>query len=384
MIQDLYLSKSSVETFAQCQLKFSNRYIKKVNGIQKLADRQSAMFGTLIHTVLERYFADKSADLLSLYKEEYKNSEVNSHELFITGEQMIKDYARDSDGGNKILAMEQDFKLFLDNGVPVKGFIDRIDELSPEEIEIIDYKTGYSMPLTEKQLSFDLQLSIYTMAIKQLYPQYKKIKASLYYLHYGKVSVYISNENLESTKSYLSIVYDRMTKASELGEDLKPTVNSYCSFCDYKATCPAFQETIKTTEELSLTTSLNALIAPESGLAIDVEKLDLFLDMIVAKQKLLKKVEDEAKTFIKKYIETNGGEERKAKIGNTYYSLNSKKYTTYDPKIVLQLCREMGLDVFPLLSVSKAKVDETFKSNKEAMKKLTENARINFSEGYVR
>ncbi len=384
MNEGLYLSKSSVETWKQCKLKFKNRYFDKLQSLNNPSDQQAAMFGTLIHTVLEKYFkSEKKENLIELYKNEYRNSNVESHELFITGMSMISDYAKDSESGNKILEMELDFSLFLDNGVPVKGFIDRIDEISPEEIEIIDYKTGYSMPLTEKQLAFDLQLAIYTMAIKQLYPQYKRVKASLHYLHYGKVSTYISNENLESTKAYLSIVYDRIVSARDSGEELKPNINSYCSFCDYKATCPAFQETVKS-EELSLTGNLNALIAPEKGITVDIEKLDSFLDMVVNKQKLLKKIEVEAKAFIKRFIEQNGGENRKAKIGNTTYTLNSKKYTTYDVRTLVSICKKKGIDPIPFLSTNKADIDEAFHSDKEAMDLLQANAKVNFSEGYVR
>lgn len=381
-MEELALSKSSVETFKQCGLKFKYRYIDKILGSQKLEDKQAALFGTLIHSVLERYFgADKKGDLLSLYKEEFKKSEVNKHELYIAGEQLIKGYAADADNGNKILCVEKDFRLYLDNGVPVKGFIDRIDEISPDEIEIIDYKTGYSVPLTEDQLATDLQLAIYTMAAKQLFPEYKKVKASLYYLHYGKVSVYISEENLESIKGYLSVIYDKILQADE--NSFKPRVNSFCSFCEYKASCSEYKETVMG-NDAALTQEYKALMVPDSAVFIELDKIDAFLDVVVAKQKTLKKMEEDIKAFIEEYIKTHGDEQRKVKIGGTSYSLASKKYKQYDPEIVHKVCVELGVNPWTLFKVNKMDVDNAFKGDSAAMAALSKNSKTAFSKSFVR
>ncbi len=384
MENELFLSKSSVDTYSSCGLKFKLRYIDRQDGKSALEEKQSAIFGSLIHSVLEEYFGSgKSENLLDLYKGFFIKSELTNQELFIAGEQLLKDYAKDSDNGNKILCVEKDFKFYLDNGVPVKGFIDRIDEISPDEIEIIDYKTGYSPPLNQSQLEKDLQLSIYTLAVKQLYPQYKKVKASLHYLHYGKVSCEISDENLSMIKDYLNVMYEKMSRSIESGSNLEPRINSYCSFCDYKSLCPEFQKIIKI-ENKDIAQQHNALISHEKGLVVNLEDLDLFLESLNSKKRILKKIEDETKAFIKRYIEENGGEARKSKIGNTYYSLASRKSLTYNVKIFLEICKEKGINPNKFLSVSKTEVDKLFEKDEESIKQLKATASVNYGESYIR
>ncbi len=384
LIEELYLSKSSTETYQLCGLKFSRRYIERVEGKQKVADKQAAIFGTVIHNVLEDYFkSEKKLNLFDLFKEYFKNAKVESHELFLTGERLIKDYAANSDNGNKILGLELEFKLFLDNGVPIKGIIDRVDEVDETTLNIVDYKTGYSTPLTEKQLLNDLQLSMYNLAIRQLYPKYKRIISTLDYLHYGKVSVEIPFDQLDSTKNFLSVIYDRIKNSIETGEDLEPKLNSYCGWCDYKTSCKAFQETILEEEDNKLSTKYNSLIAPETGLVVDYEKIDLFLDSIVSKKKILDRLEKDVKEFIKKAIEENGGPERKIKIGNTYFSVNNKKYTEYNIETLYNICKEKGINFFKLVNPAKGEVDKVFKKDKEVMEQLKSTAKVNFSEGYI-
>ncbi len=386
MQEQIYLSKSSLETFKQCGLKFNNRYVEKILGLQALQDKQAALFGTLIHEVLEKYFGnDKKGSLLSLYQEAFKNSEINSQDFYILGEQLLKHYAETSDNGNKVLGVEVEFKYFLDNGVPIKGIIDRIDEISEEEIEIIDYKTGYSTPLTPKQLETDLQLGMYNLAANNLFPKYKRVKLSLYYLHYGKISCYMSDTMLESLKGYLSVMYDKIQKGLGDPSLLTPTVNSFCSFCDYKATCTAFQETVKSSTELAtIPKEYAGLIANETGLMIDVEKLDLFREMLINKQKLLKKVQGQTEDFIKNYIEKNGNSNRQAKIGNTYFSLASKKYTLYDTATFLTLCQRKGVNPAPFLETKKTDIDIAFKDDDEFLGILKSTAQTKFSNSYVK
>lgn len=385
-ITDLYLSKSSLETYVACASKFDRRYVQKLPGFQAEKDRQASLFGNLIHSILEEYFKkEKKVDLEELYKEEFSKSDITSQEFFFLGSRLLADYAKSVDKGNKVLSLEQGFQLYLGNGTPVKGFIDRIDELSEDEIEIVDYKTGYSPPMTGEELEKDLQLGIYNLAVNQLYPKYKKVKLSLDYLHYGRVSCYRSPQQLKDLEDYLGAMYSKIITAIEEKKEFKTTVNSYCSFCDYKKDCKDFQNTIKKADDATLIEkTMVGLIAPETGLTVELDKVDVFLKLVQAKQKILKKVELEVKDFIKQYIKDNGGEKREARIGSTYYSLNSKKYTNYEIKTILELCEKFDVDPSIVLSPNKGNIDKVFKGNNEAMKKLNETSNLDYSESFVK
>lgn len=379
----IYLSKSSTESFISCNKKFEFKYIKKIRADQ--SDNEAALFGNVIHSVLERYFkGSKKHDLITLFKDEFKKSEIIGQKFYFLGNALLHEYAKDVDKGNKIIGLEQDFKLYLDNGIPVKGFIDRIDEISEDEIEIVDYKTGYSPPLTPQELENDIQLGIYNLAVNILFPKYKKVKLSLHYLHYGKVSCYRTPQQLEALKDYLGVIYAKISDKVESGEEFKAKINSYCSFCDYKRDCSEFQKVIKDSENAKeMEKSYAGLIVKESGLTVELDQVDVFLKAVQSKMKILKKLEEDVKEFIKGYIKENNTEGKGVKIGSTYYNLTNKRYTDYEADVVLQLCSERNIAPDLVLNVRKAEVDKIF-GDPEAKKRLNENAKKSFSNSFVK
>lgn len=84
----------------------------------------------------------------------------------------------------KILAVERDFNIELQHGdetIKVCGYIDIITENNPNTIEIVDYKTGTFMK-NYQECCKDPQLLIYHLAGGIIYPQYKNILVTIYYL----------------------------------------------------------------------------------------------------------------------------------------------------------------------------------------------------------
>lgn len=379
---ELYLSKSSTETFIQCEKKFESRYITKEEVERE--SNEPALFGNAVHSVLENYFASgKKLDLIEEYKKQFDEYGLKSHDFFELGHRLITDYAHDSDNGNEILSLEKDFKLYLDNGIPVKGFIDRIDKISDDEIEIIDYKTGYSQPLTRDQLEKDIQLGIYNLAALQLYPGYKKYKLTLNYLHYGKISCYRTEEQLESLKSYLAMIHARIINKVKNGEKFEASVNAYCLYCDYKGGCQKYKDFLKDTNPNTPAAEYMGLISKEAGTVVDIEVLDKFLSSVVARKKILTKIEYQAKDFIKDLI-SRQGQGNSIQVGNTTYKSISKKNTSYDVNQVIEMFREKGIDLNKILDARKTDIDKMLKGDKEALQALKDGAQVSYSNAYIR
>lgn len=383
ILEDLYLSKSSIEVYQQCEAKFDYRYIKKIEVLEADSEKEAAVFGNLMHKVLEDYFtAGNNLPIIDIYKSSFNLYPIKSQDFFTLGFRMIEDYAKSTNNGNKILSVEYPFKLFLPNGVPVKGIIDRIDEISEEEIEIVDYKTGYSRPLTQDQLEKDLQLGIYNLVLRQVFPKYKRVKLTLDYLHHGKVSVYRTDAQLDALSNYLSAIYIKIQESIGSERDLKPTVNSYCSWCSYKANCSAFKEVITSPALKEDVDTYNGLISRETGIVVPFEKLDVFLDRIKSKMKILKKMETDVKDFILEHIEKS--KDGKAQVGKTTYYSTAKKYTEYDVNTVLDIFGDKKVDMNQVLSPQKMAIDELLKGDKEALGKLNVTAKKKFSESFLK
>jgi hypothetical protein len=217
-------------------------------------------------------------------------------------------------------------------------------------------------------------------------PKYKKIKLTLDYLHFGKISVYRTDKELDDQSDYLAMIYQKISESIATGKGLEPNVNSYCSFCQYRSNCEAFTA-IATTKfkPESDVKKLQGLISKESGVVVPIEKLDLFLETVKAKIKILEKVEKDAKAFILEQVAKNG-KDGSVKIGKTTYSAASKKYTTYDTRTVLEVMNEYepSVDINTVLSPQKIALDTLFKSNPDAIDRLKKTSKPSYSESYVK
>lgn len=379
MIDNFFASRNSLDTYKQCKYKFFLRYCEKTKGFVDSEDKKAAVFGNVIHKVQELYHKDSSINILDLYKKEFVNSDIVDETFFNLGYTMVEDYTKDAANGKKILGLELPFELYLTNGVPVKGIIDRIDEISDEEIEIIDYKTSkYS--LTEQELRYDLQLGLYDIVTRLLFPKYKKVKLTLNYLHYGKVSIYKTDDEREKLEAYVGTLYDKIVQSlkNPNPETMQPRVNSLCSFCEYKAICPEFQKIIS--KEAVNPEEFKGLISKSSNLVVKEERLNELISNIKAKIKILKEVQDQANAYLKEAIRANGGE--KANVGGKTFYLAKKKYTKYDVNTVIKILKDK-VDLNIVLEPIKGQIDSII-NNEEDLKELNATARIAYSDSYVK
>jgi DNA helicase-2/ATP-dependent DNA helicase PcrA len=109
----------------------------------------------------------------------------------------------------KTIGLEQTFTVPLGKDLKIGGRLDRVDDLGNGEIEIIDYKTGATIP-SQKDVDKNFQLSFYALAATKIptEPFRKiggapdKIKLSLYFLDtQEKISTIRTAKQLEDATS---------------------------------------------------------------------------------------------------------------------------------------------------------------------------------------
>jgi len=87
----------------------------------------------------------------------------------------------------KLLATEDKFNQDIEykgKTYNINGIIDLVIELDEDTVEIIDYKTGrYKMSFNESQK--DIQLMLYYLAARRMYPQYKNVFVTIMYVQGG-------------------------------------------------------------------------------------------------------------------------------------------------------------------------------------------------------
>ncbi len=379
-MSELFVSRAKIDLFNQCGLRFDLKYIKKEKGLVETDTEQFSLFGNLVHTVLERYFtAGNEKKALDIYKEQFEKSAMASKEFFDKGYLLLEEYIKDM-GVKEVLGVEVPFQLHLENGVPVKGVIDRIDKLSEEEVELIDYKTGF-LSITENEMRGDIQLGIYELVVRQLYPWAKKVKLTLNYLNFGPTSIYKTDEERVTLNAYLISMYNRIDRAIEEKQELKPRINKFCSFCEYKSKCTEYK-TFLSSKGVDEEDTFNGIISPANDIIVPIEQVDVFLDRLKAKSKILKDMQDKVNDFLKAYIKANGSE-KGIQLGKRTFYLAKKKYTDYDVNTVVDLFKDK-IDLNLVLEPRKLAIDGLIEKDKEATEALQKTKKTKYSEPYVK
>lgn len=181
-------------------------YESKIGG-KILTDLENIDIDHLINKVYKYYDETtqhnwKKADYRDVYNWTYV---VLNHPTFSPLKQTIIDVEQYF----KIELTEPDFQL-PDGYLKITGKIDLITKIDEEELEITDYKTGKRQDWItgeikdHDKLRNDLQLMIYYMAAKHLYPQYKNTMVTIYYIKDGgPISVHLDDDSIIKLKDKL-------------------------------------------------------------------------------------------------------------------------------------------------------------------------------------
>jgi len=176
-------------------------------------------------------------DSIFVVKEEY--SPENYRRM---GEEYIKSYYekyKPFDDG-KTIALEKMVILPLD-GTPykLKGIIDRLSERDGV-YEIHDYKTSLTLP-TKEEVENDRQLSLYALAVKDMYDDADDIELIWHYVAFNKeLRIKKDDEALQKIKEDTIKKIIEIEKAIE-EDDFYPRKSALCPYCEYQEICPLFK-----------------------------------------------------------------------------------------------------------------------------------------------
>jgi RecB family exonuclease len=113
----------------------------------------------------------------------------------------------------------------------LRGVVDRVDQ-ADDGLIIVDYKTSKRKP-SPRQLSEDLQLTIYAFAANYLFEQ--QVRQIIYYHLRDQSELEVSRDDgaiKVLLRETLPRVADNIAR-----EQFEPCPGYYCRFCDYRELC---------------------------------------------------------------------------------------------------------------------------------------------------
>ena len=291
------LSATRVNMWLQCGFKYKCSYHSDLPRMDSIFFK----FGKAVHSALE--FAGKMYKFEPFTKEEYHliadkfleeaaKERIDDIELLKEGKDIVLNKAQDFKFGRKMVTLEKFFRTKTEDGVPLIGAMDKIVEVDDNTIGVVDYKTS-KFAMSGAELRSDVQLSMYDLVAHIMYPQYTKRVLVMDYLRSKPVFSYRTDQEREEFTKFLSQIYQSILDTDE--EDLKPSLNKFCSNCDYRSYCPAYSQVLDGLEKKYVSAEL----------LNDGELITEWED-VKNKKKVLEERERELKMVVSDRIRTSG------------------------------------------------------------------------------
>jgi RecB family exonuclease len=263
------LSYSSFRTYEECPLRWKFLYVDRLPE----TPRGYFTFGRVVHSVLEELVrplliaggrrlpsgdAQRTLDefhpggpapsggvpmsaeeLLALYdrswlSDGYTSPEEEARYRALGRELLLRYHGRLLRAPPQPVAVEEHLEARWD-GIPIHGYIDRIDRGADGGLEIIDYKTSRELSREDAQASD--QLSIYQVLVES---NYTEPVAGLTLYHLRSLTPHRAPPR---PREALRRLHDRVGTAVDgiRAEAFEPAPGRQCARCDFQARCPEFR-----------------------------------------------------------------------------------------------------------------------------------------------
>jgi hypothetical protein len=364
---ELAISPSRLRLYLQCPAKYHFKY--SLN--EKEEPTIPMQLGIWVHEALCQWEeSDRSKKLPDILKELFVKPEYGliDNAAFKRGLDMASAYVFSEPPRGKILLLEHQFNQYLPNGVPIRCILDRADEISPDQVQIIDYKTGGGNIPGKADLKHDVQGLIYSSIIRMMYPQYKRVTMTFLYLNDNvPVSIDYSNEELDSFQEWLAVIYQRILNDTTH----KAIVNDFCNTCSWNHRCSSFMALAKDINSLPV---LSALDLPDNPELI-AQKLSELKRRLRIAEEVREQMENYLLTLLTKQ------EVRELELGDQSVRIVQKKYLTYDWDVV---AKHIQADQMKhVASLSREKIDNFLAGEPVALEEIQRTAATNYGKAYV-
>lgn len=249
------LSPSRASDFMQCPLLYRFRTIDRLPE----APSPAAVRGTLVHAVLERLFdlpaaARTMSAARAMLRPQWEQLLERDPELDVlfgqedgtalagwlaSAEQLVDRWFSLEDP-TRLEPTERELyvETTLDDGLVLRGYVDRLDVAPTGEVRVVDYKTGRA-PREAFEAKALFQMRFYALVLWRTRGVVPRL-LQLVYLGDGQVLRHAPDEReLLATERKVRALWAAIERAASTG-DWRPSPGRLCEWCDHQALCPAF------------------------------------------------------------------------------------------------------------------------------------------------
>lgn len=355
-------SHSRVSTFETCPYKYKLQYVDKEE--QDIPETIELFMGKRGHETLEKLYKDKKfkklvskATLLKFYKDNWEK-EYSPDILVVKdglkaenyrkmGMKFIEDYYNKYKPFDHltILGLETQDRMTLPDGNQWHVRIDKFACDDKGNYYVCDYKTNASMK-EQEEADQDRQLAMYSIWVKDKFPDAKSVKLVWHMLAFNKevVSERTREQEKQLQESVMKLIKD--IEHAEETTNFPTNVTALCNYCGFKSKCPSFMHQLETQEKAEISIEK---FKEDDGVKF-VDRFALIKKQISELQEEEDKLKEDLISFAKqKGLDTVYGSNMKASVKDL-----KKIALPEDKDKIIKLIKSKGLwDEFAMLNYSK-------------------------------
>lgn len=246
----LAISPSRASDYKRCPLQYRLRAIDKIPE----PSTEAQVKGTLVHAVLEEMFAwpreqrtyPAAVKRLKPNWEKMREEDPtcaepvkDEYQLLVDARTLLRGYfTMENPLGFDAHAQEMPVDFTLPNGVPVRGFIDRVDIAPTGEVRVVDYKTG-KKPLPRYSQDAQFQMRFYALVYWRMFGVVPTQLKLMYLKVMDSMILAPSREELEYFERDLAELWFKIEADGKAGT-FRPQQSKLCGWCAFQHLCPVF------------------------------------------------------------------------------------------------------------------------------------------------
>lgn len=250
MPRPLALSPSRASDYKRCPLQYRFRAIDRLPE----PSTEAQVKGTLVHAVLEEMFSWPREErtypaAVKRLKPTWEQMRIDDptcaepveddYQLLVDARTLLRGYfTMENPLGFDAHAQEMPVDFTLPNGVPVRGFIDRVDIAQTGEVRVVDYKTG-KKPLPRYSQDAQFQMRFYALVYWRLFGVVPTQLKLMYLKVMDSMILTPSREELEYFERDLAELWWKIEADGKAGS-FRPQQSKLCGWCAFQSLCPAF------------------------------------------------------------------------------------------------------------------------------------------------
>lgn len=238
-VDSFEVSPTSVNTWEHCQNQFFFTQVLKLGGVSS----EAPSFGTIVHNVMQKYVQEfkglqDQALINRLVDQEIDQKRHLFHSTHVEkyrnyGKWLLNQYIKRCPIDCRPEHIEKEFHAELDNGVKIKGKLDRVD-IRAGQVKVVDYKTGRNVETLKPYESqkkpgtkYWRQAMMYSMLVNENFKGMGELKFEFHYPEVKKIIHVFEGKKNEAFRYWLKDIWD-CTKKMELK---KMCENPGCIYC---------------------------------------------------------------------------------------------------------------------------------------------------------